>query len=263
MKLEATFRIAGPKGTEQHLPHEDMPEFYRGLDLLLVTSNFEAHPLVVYEALACGCPVVMERFIGDCYAGKVKGIVYYEGFDVDAICGAVKQAYADRERLGYLGAKCIKEEWAWEIIAPSYDNFFRALEEEPKVCFAINEHGWCWDFMAREIKERIETPMDIFYLYDYKNTMQYDFAPYNIIINHIWLHLNDRWNPYYPMEANVMSVNGPAYLNALNWFTLYAKKSRAVTTVSKVLVPDLHRFGKPVYYLTRGMNMELFNPGGI
>lgn len=39
------------------MPHERLPAFYRGADLLVVSSRFESQSLVTLEAAACGCPV--------------------------------------------------------------------------------------------------------------------------------------------------------------------------------------------------------------
>jgi glycosyltransferase involved in cell wall biosynthesis len=39
-------------------PREDLPRLYRGTDVLICTSGFEAGPLTVIETLACGTPVV-------------------------------------------------------------------------------------------------------------------------------------------------------------------------------------------------------------
>lgn len=40
------------------LPREGMPDFYRSLDVLVVTSRSETGPLPLMEALCCGIPVV-------------------------------------------------------------------------------------------------------------------------------------------------------------------------------------------------------------
>jgi glycosyltransferase involved in cell wall biosynthesis len=42
----------------QHVPDEDMPEFYRSLDYLLITSRWEGGPMCAVEALAAGVPVI-------------------------------------------------------------------------------------------------------------------------------------------------------------------------------------------------------------
>ncbi|GAH31496.1 unnamed protein product [marine sediment metagenome] len=51
-------------GDYNYYKHGNMPAFYNSLDCLLVTSETEAHPLVVYEAMACEIPAVVTN-VGD------------------------------------------------------------------------------------------------------------------------------------------------------------------------------------------------------
>ncbi|HET7602686.1 MAG TPA: glycosyltransferase [Gemmatimonadales bacterium] len=44
--------------TVANVPQQQMPDFYRAADCLLVTSRYEGSPNTVKEALACGLPVV-------------------------------------------------------------------------------------------------------------------------------------------------------------------------------------------------------------
>lgn len=44
--------------TQGKLPDEAMPDWYRSLDVYLVTSRYEGGPLTAAEALACGVPIV-------------------------------------------------------------------------------------------------------------------------------------------------------------------------------------------------------------
>lgn len=40
------------------IPENDMPNFYRGLDYVLIASYYEGGPMCAIEALACGIPVI-------------------------------------------------------------------------------------------------------------------------------------------------------------------------------------------------------------
>lgn len=51
LKLTARIHFHGA------VAHEQLPTFYRGADLLVVSSRFESQSLVALEAAACGCPV--------------------------------------------------------------------------------------------------------------------------------------------------------------------------------------------------------------
>ena len=51
-RLRANVELVGER------PPEELADWYRSADLLLLTSSREGRPNVVLEALSCGCPVV-------------------------------------------------------------------------------------------------------------------------------------------------------------------------------------------------------------
>jgi len=261
-ELGFELRIAGPNHSILWVEHERMPEFYRDLDLLLVTSMFEAHPLVVYEALACGVPVVMEWGVGDCWDEHVEGILYYKGFEVETIQQAILQALIQRDNLSQIGLKCIKKFWTWDNWKQKYINMFKETsgQDYPYVLVVVDERDWAWDFAAQEIKKFVY-PVDIWYSQDYEPDT-FDFNQYDIILNHVWSNVHNGNIKDFPMEKNIISVNGPAFLNPSLKFLFRANvmRSKAITTVSKSLIPFLTKFGKPVYHCSRGVDLELFHP---
>ncbi len=56
--IEWHFTGTGWPGPALMLPDEQMPEFYRSMDYILVPSLYEGGPMSVIEALACGCQVI-------------------------------------------------------------------------------------------------------------------------------------------------------------------------------------------------------------
>jgi len=57
----AALGLAGRVHCHGAVAHERLPSFYRGADLLVISSRFESQSLVALEAMACGCPVVGTR----------------------------------------------------------------------------------------------------------------------------------------------------------------------------------------------------------
>jgi glycosyltransferase involved in cell wall biosynthesis len=75
------------------MPREEIPAIYRGADVLICTSGFEAGPRTVFESLACGTPAVSvdvgqvrEVLHGDPDIGHVVG-----GRNPDAIARALEK----------------------------------------------------------------------------------------------------------------------------------------------------------------------------
>lgn len=88
--LGAEQRALGRDVEVTERPYEEMPDFYRGLDVLLCLSREEGGCLPILEALACGVPVISTRvgyamldlssvvrrvgFIGDDYLADAKEV---------------------------------------------------------------------------------------------------------------------------------------------------------------------------------------------
>jgi hypothetical protein len=56
--LELPFTVHIADKAQRRVPHADMPEFYRQIDVLVCSSLFEGTPNPVLEAMASGCAVV-------------------------------------------------------------------------------------------------------------------------------------------------------------------------------------------------------------
>ncbi|GAG99857.1 unnamed protein product, partial [marine sediment metagenome] len=107
------------------LPHEKMPEFYNQSDCLLVTSEYEAHPLVVYEAMSCGLSVITTK-VGDVAEFIIHG---ENGFllNVDAtpeefieILTILKEDPALRKSIGKAARNTILRKLKWSNVADQY-----------------------------------------------------------------------------------------------------------------------------------------------
>ena len=105
-------------------PHSKMPRFYRGIDVLLVTSITEAHPMIVYEAMSCGVSVVATD-VGDIS----QYITHGENGFILPVNASVKQFVETinklknaklRARIGEEARKTVIEKLSWHVIVKQY-----------------------------------------------------------------------------------------------------------------------------------------------
>lgn len=93
----------------------ELPAVYCAGDLLVVSSEQDACPVVVCEAMLCGTPVVISdevkgRF--DLIEQGVNGFVYPYG-NIEELAIILRQVLADRERLQHLGEKARQRMDTW------------------------------------------------------------------------------------------------------------------------------------------------------
>jgi len=129
-EADAPLNVAGYKDDETNKPHNEMPYFYNSCEVFLVTSETEAHPMVVYEAMSCGIPVIATN-VGDLSENIVDG---HNGFllDVDAPVSAfvekirlLRDSPGIRKRMGVRARNTILQRWTWNKVVDQY----RALGE--------------------------------------------------------------------------------------------------------------------------------------
>jgi len=105
--------------------HDKMPRYYHSIDTLIVTSIYEAHPLVVYEAMASGLSVVTTN-VGDVSRYIVHG---ENGFILPRnatpaeyinILNRLKSDEKLRMRIGKAARQTVIEELSWDKIVEQY-----------------------------------------------------------------------------------------------------------------------------------------------
>ena len=136
-ELGMELKIAGRGVEGLYVPHDEMPKFYNSVDVLFITSNYEAHPLVAYEAMACAVPIVSGN-VGDLWEiidnGK-NGFIFDPCSQAKGFRHALKLLRDDeelRKSMGRLAREAVLRRWKWEFIA----NQYRALGKAP----AIGKH---------------------------------------------------------------------------------------------------------------------------
>lgn len=122
-QLGVKLKVAGFIGNKDYYTHADMPKFYNSCDCFLVTSNAEAHPLVVYEAMSCGIPIVSTD------VGDVRENIEGCGFILDEsdlirqgvkAVGKLVRDEALRIRMGAKAREIILARWTWPKITSQY-----------------------------------------------------------------------------------------------------------------------------------------------
>ncbi len=93
------------------------PENYLNQGTVYVfPSQWEGSAKTIYEAAACGLPMITTREAGDVVRDDVEGIIVQPG-DVDAIAAALEQLYRHPEtveRMGRAARQRVVENFTWD-----------------------------------------------------------------------------------------------------------------------------------------------------
>lgn len=118
------------------LPYEQMPDFYRGLDVLLCLSREEGGCLPILEALSCGVPIVSTR-VGYAEAMDLPDFAMHvvdfvgDQFLADAQQVADQLRFLDKEREGVArggaGIAALVEELTWQKFADRHEALYQEL----------------------------------------------------------------------------------------------------------------------------------------
>jgi glycosyltransferase involved in cell wall biosynthesis len=117
-----------------HAPSQDMARWYRSSDLLLMTSVYEGIPLVIYEALAMGVPVVAPALPGNVeFMDADSGVLVDPRDDVDRYAEAIVSLLGDDERRREMGERSRKrmlEEFSLAEMGRRHDALYERLLSE-------------------------------------------------------------------------------------------------------------------------------------
>lgn len=109
----------------------DVPAFLRRLDLFVLTSDAEQHPLALIEAMACGLPCVATR-VGSVDAvldgGRCGRIV--EPRDASSLAAEILELAGDRDlrwRLGRTARQHVCRNYSMEQMIAAYEDLYRRL----------------------------------------------------------------------------------------------------------------------------------------
>lgn len=137
-EVGAPLKVVTPPREGNNLLHNQMPKFYNTINCLLVTSAVEAHPLVVYEAMASKIPVVATDVgdIDEVIASGKNGFVLPVDAPVSEFVNAIKKLMSKKYgsssvayEIGRNARNTILKQWTWDKIVPQYENLDMLLEK--------------------------------------------------------------------------------------------------------------------------------------
>lgn len=108
-----------------------MVELMRSADFFVFPSHYEAHPLVILEAMASGLPVIVSRNFGaGDYVGQ-GGVVYGDSRDVAALVAALRDIVREPRRLESMAAEARRLSFSmdWSTTVDAYLDVYEQLLE--------------------------------------------------------------------------------------------------------------------------------------
>lgn len=110
--------------------HEELPDYYRAADVLVLPSHYESFGLVILEALACGTPVVATRVgaVEDIVRNGVNGWIVPEN-GPESLAEGIRSVLR-MQHGGGTSAEAIRatvESYDWSFIAAAMEKEYRTL----------------------------------------------------------------------------------------------------------------------------------------
>lgn len=122
------------------VPASDLPKrVYRRIDVLLITSDWETGPLVAWEAMAEGVPVVSSRYVGSGLEAALRNeenALLYEVGDSEAAAEHLARLRAEpgvRDRIRKGGLRLVRERYSRELSIGAWHRGFEAVVQAPSL----------------------------------------------------------------------------------------------------------------------------------
>lgn len=117
-----------------HPPSQEMARWYRSADLLLMTSVYEGIPLVIYEALSMGLPVIAPALPGNVeFMNADSGVLVDPRDDIDRYADAIVALLGDEQRRNEMGERSrarMLEEFSLAEMGQRHDALYERLLSE-------------------------------------------------------------------------------------------------------------------------------------
>ena len=120
---------------ERMIPHEQMPDFYRNLDLYLCASLHEGTPNPVLEAMACGVPVISTDvgLVPELFGPEQKKYIL-ESRTVSCLVGTLRSLLNEPEEFKALSQENLLQiqPWDWKIMTEYFRAYFHSCHKNRK-----------------------------------------------------------------------------------------------------------------------------------
>ena len=152
LEVEVPLKVVTPPREGNNLLHSQMPDFYNNISCLLVTSIVEAHPLVIYEAMASEIPVVTTDVgdVNEVITSKKSGFVLPVDASISEFVNAIRKLMSKKYgsssiayEIGRNARDIILKHWTWDKIVSQYENLNMLLEKS------------VWEYLEKN-KKRID-----------------------------------------------------------------------------------------------------------
>lgn len=112
---------------EKLIIHEEMPNYYAKIDVLVCVSKIEGTPNPVLEAMACGVPIISTNvgIVKDALGPKQKEFILKKR-DKDSLSKAILKLLNNRDILEDLSQENLEriKKWDWSIKVQEFKKFF-------------------------------------------------------------------------------------------------------------------------------------------
>jgi glycosyltransferase involved in cell wall biosynthesis len=100
--------------------HEEMPQWYRAMDVLIMPSRYENFSNAILEAMACGIPVLASDVGGNRAVSETGAGWLFEPESVSALSACLCRVVENRAELkarGEMGARYVRQRYSWAASA--------------------------------------------------------------------------------------------------------------------------------------------------
>jgi radical SAM protein with 4Fe4S-binding SPASM domain len=115
---------------DRYIPHSQMPEYYKEIDLYICTSNIEGTPNPVLESMACGIPIISTDvgIVPQVFGPLQKKFILQER-SMACLKEAIRRLIAEPELFRQLSNENLEQikAWDWKFKAEKFADFFNLL----------------------------------------------------------------------------------------------------------------------------------------